>query len=65
MTAAWQAQDTYSDVGPQCPHCGVQFTADEPHYYDEMGYTEDDCGYCGKPFKVTVYHSTTWSCEPA
>jgi rRNA maturation protein Nop10 len=57
-------EDTYSHEGPKCPHCGRQFTADEPHYYDEMRYTRDDCDECGKPFSVSVHVSTTWSCEP-
>jgi hypothetical protein len=55
--------ETYSSEGPQCPHCGRQFTADEPHYYDEMNYTEDDCDECGKKFSVNVCMSIAWSCE--
>lgn len=54
--------ETYSDEGPQCPHCGAQFTADEPHYFDEWNYTEDTCGECGKRFKVELYTSTSWTC---
>ena len=61
---AWVVSDTYSDEGPQCPHCGRQYTADEPHFYDERNYTEDTCDTCEKPFQVSVYTSTTWSCEP-
>jgi len=56
--------ETYSHDGPQCPHCGRQFTADEPHYYDEMNYTRDECDECEKPFAVRVYTSVSWTCEP-
>lgn len=56
--------ETYSTEGPVCPHCQRQFTADEPHYYDEGGYTEDQCDQCGGKFKVEVYHSVSWTCEP-
>jgi len=59
------AEDTYSIEGPQCPYCLTQFTADEPHYYDEMNYTDDECDACGKTFKVQVFHSVSWTCEPA
>ena len=55
--------DTYSDEGPQCPYCGCQITADEPHYYDECNYEEDECPSCEKTFKVTVCQSVDWSCE--
>jgi DNA-directed RNA polymerase subunit RPC12/RpoP len=55
--------ETYSTEGPICPHCKRQFTADEPHYYDETGYTEDECDNCGKKFSVRVYVSTSWTCE--
>jgi uncharacterized Zn-finger protein len=57
-------EDTYSNEGPQCPYCGRQYTADEPHYYDEMNYTEDDCDGCGKKFSVSVHTIVAWSCEP-
>lgn len=56
--------DTYSIEGPQCPYCQRQYTADEPHYFDEMGYTEEDCDQCGKTFEVMVYTSTSWTCSP-
>lgn len=55
--------ETYSTEGPQCPHCGRQFTADDPSYYDEMRYKQDECDECGKPFSVSVYHSVSWTCE--
>ncbi len=55
---------TYSTDGPQCPHCGRQFTPDEASYYDEMKYTEDECDECGKTFRVEVHHSVAWACEP-
>ena len=56
--------ETYSNDGPQCPHCGRQYTADEPHYYDEMNYTRDTCDECEKPFAVRVHTSVSWWCEP-
>ncbi len=56
-------EETYSSEGPQCPHCGRQFTADESHYYDEMNYTEDECDECGKKFEVSVCTSVAWRCE--
>lgn len=56
-------EDTYSHEGPQCPHCGRQYVADEPHYFDEMSYTEDTCDACGGKFTVRVYTSTSWTCE--
>lgn len=55
---------TYSTDGPECPHCGRTYTPDEPHFYDESGYTQDECDTCGKPFKVEVHHSVSWVCEP-
>lgn len=54
---------TYSDEGPQCPYCGRQYTADEPIYYDEQNFTEDECDECGENFSVTVSHSVSWTCE--
>lgn len=55
--------ETYSNEGPQCPHCGRQYTADEPHYYDEMNYTEETCDECKKTFSVRVCTSIAWACE--
>lgn len=55
--------ETYSSEGPQCPYCGRQYTADEPGFYDEQRYTEEDCDNCGRKFSVSVNHSTTWTCE--
>jgi len=59
----WTKQDTHSDEGPQCPHCGFQYTADDPLYYDEMGYTSDTCCECGKDFEVEVSISIAWNCS--
>src|SRR6185437_13304225 len=53
---------TYSEEGPQCPHCGRQFTADDGAYYQNE-YTEDDCDECGKKFSVEVCQTTSWSCD--
>ncbi len=58
------SEGTYSTDGPICPYCQRQFTPDEPHYFDERRYTEDDCDQCGKTFSVEVYTSTSWRCEP-
>lgn len=58
------ASETYSNEGPQCPHCGRQYTADEGHYYDEQNYTEETCDECNKPFSVSVCTTVAWSCEP-
>lgn len=65
MTDSFPVSETYSREGPQCPHCGRQYTADEPWYYDETNFTADVCDQCDKPFKVSVYTSTSWTCEPA
>ena len=56
--------ETYEREGPKCPYCGRQYTADEPHYFDEMRYTEEECDECGQTFDVSVYTETTWSCSP-
>jgi transposase-like protein len=56
--------ETYSTEGPKCPHCGRQFTADDPIYFDEQGYTEEECDDCGKSFDVEVYNCTSWTCTP-
>lgn len=58
------AEETYSTEGPECPYCGFTFTPDEPHYFDETGYTEDECPECEKKFQVSVSHSTSWLCVP-
>lgn len=55
------ADYTYSTEGPECPHCGRQYTADDPSYYSE-NYTEETCDGCGETFEVEVYHSTSWTC---
>jgi len=52
----------YSEEGPQCPHCGRQFIADDGCYY-RTEYTEDDCDQCGKKFSVEVCHTTSWVCD--
>jgi hypothetical protein len=54
---------TCSDKGPKCPYCACQYTADEPHYFDELRYTEETCDECGKTFSVSVCTSTTWTCK--
>ncbi len=58
------SEETYSTEGPECPYCGRQYTADEPGYFDEQGYTEETCDSCGETFDVSVYHSVSWTCSP-
>lgn len=53
--------ESYSEEGPACPHCGRQFTADGPEYYQDS-YTQDECDECGGLFKVEVQHSVSWTC---
>lgn len=55
--------ESYSHDGPECPRCAFTFTPDEPHYYDEARYTEDECQECGCKFTVSVAITTSWSCE--
>ena len=55
--------DTWSSEGPQCPHCGRQFTADDPFYYDEQCYTEQECDECGSVFDVSVEVTVAWACS--
>ena len=57
-----EPRETYSIYGPQCPKCGFTFTTDEPFYFNEQNYTEDECPECDTTFKVEVYHSTSWTC---
>jgi ribosomal protein L37AE/L43A len=59
-----EQQETYSTEGPQCPYCRRQYTADDPVYFDEMGYTRETCDVCSKTFKVSVFTQTSWTCEP-
>lgn len=56
------SEETYESEGPKCPHCGRQYTADEPHYFDEQNFTEMDCDECGQAFEVQVFISTNWLC---
>ena len=53
----------YSTVGPICPYCLHEATADEPGYFDESMVT-DECGSCGKTYQVSVRISTSWTTEP-
>lgn len=54
---------TYGTEGPRCPHCLHLITADEAFYYDES-LTQLECYDCDKPFRVRVYNSTSWTCDP-
>lgn len=56
-------EETYSSEGPQCPHCGRQYTADEAFYFDDKNYTRETCDECNRPFTVSVDHHTSWRCE--
>lgn len=53
--------EEYEHEGPKCPYCGRQYTADEPHYFDEAGYIEETCDSCEKTFDVDVRVSINWS----
>jgi transposase-like protein len=57
-----ERKETHSDEGPRCPYCSRQYTADDPEYYDEQGYTEETCDECEKTFDVSVFISTSWTC---
>ena len=59
------AEETYSTDGPECPYCGHQHqpSEDPGHYYNDHADTST-CGSCGKDFKMEVYTSHSWTCEP-
>lgn len=59
------AEETYSTEGPECPHCGHQHqpSEDPAHYYNESSDTST-CESCEKDFKMSVYVSHSWTCEP-
>lgn len=59
----WIEQETCSFVGPVCPYCGYEVTADEAMYYRE-DYEADECDGCGKTFDISVAHSVSWTCSP-
>lgn len=54
---------TYSTIAPVCPYCQREQSHDGGSLYDE-DLTELECGHCEKPFHVSVYHSTSWTCDP-
>lgn len=56
---------TYSVDGPICPYCGHKHRpSEEPeHYYSESSDTSE-CGECGKEFRMSVFPSHSWTCEP-
>lgn len=56
------SDETYSSHGPECPYCGHEIYPEDPIFYNENDYTEDDCPKCGETFAVEVYHSTSWTC---
>lgn len=58
-----EVEETYEYEGPKCPHCGRQYTADDPVYYDEMNFTEMECDGCGVTFNVQVHSTTAWLCS--
>ena len=63
MSDHFPADETFSTEGPQCPHCGRQYTADESYYY-QADYTEEECDECKNKFRVATEHTTSWTCEP-
>lgn len=55
---------TLSDgEGPICPFCERQFTADESHYFDEVGF-EIECDECGNEIKILPQILTSWRTIP-
>lgn len=54
---------TYSIHGPECPYCGHTQQPDDPGFYND-NYDTDECPKCEKSYSVSVYHSTSWTCEP-
>ena len=54
--------DSYSTIGPICPHCDHQHRADEAFYFDES-MTAMDCDHCERDFAVRVYTQTSWTAK--
>lgn len=58
----WQPQDTYRKDGPQCPYCGHVHDHDGGYFYDDR-LTVFQCECCDEMVGVSVYTSTSWTCE--
>lgn len=56
---------TYSRHGAECPYCGHMNRPEDSDggLYDE-GRTEWECNGCEKEFRMSVYVSHSWTCEP-
>lgn len=63
MSEGYKETDTFEYEGPKCPYCGNQYTADEPFFFDELNYTDEECDECGNSFYVTVSNLTAWACS--
>lgn len=48
-----------TEEGPKCPFCGRQYTADESHYFDESGFT-NECDECENTIRVEPQISVSW-----
>lgn len=57
------SERTYETEAPRCPHCQHLHQHDGGYFYDDM-LTELECEACGKVSQMSVYTSTTWTCEP-
>ena len=56
-----EIEETYSNDGIECPHCGYLETEGEVIYNQEI---EDyECGSCGKKIDVSIYVSWSWTCN--
>ena len=56
--------ETYSSIGPECPHCGREFVADESWWYEQNNFEDGlECDECGETFDVEVSIETTWTCR--
>ena len=58
-------EETYSTDAAICPYCGHENRPEDSDYalYDEnLGTFE--CMECEREFKVRVYKSFSWTCEP-
>ena len=56
--------DTYSEHGIICPHCGYENTDAWEWHSDESDCTESyECGNCGEISTVTKYTTVSYAAE--